>query len=400
MARENPPLVALVDMAAKMGGVEFSTLYLARELDRASFRCVVICPEAGDLPDHCRAHGVPVEIVTHPRPISTSFRLRGKTIPNPLAWLANATIFLLAAARVAVRLRKLGAALVCTKGMSAHFYGGLAARLARLPCVWHVQDLVSQRVGNLYSRILGNAGRFLTDHLIADGTTIRDQLAPFVGVGRLTVIHNGVDTGQFSPLVDGRGVRAEWGIGEDEVLVGNAARLTPWKGQDHLVAAFAQISAEFPMAKLALVGAPVFDNDAFERKLRRMVSDAGLAGRVVFAGFRWDLPQVLAALDVFVHSSIEKDTSPLTVVSAMSSGKAIISANVAGVAELFGEPPEAMLIPPANAGALADALRRLLNDADCRRALGEAARLRAERTLSLSQFARRCEAVFRQALGD
>ncbi|HUS15696.1 MAG TPA: glycosyltransferase family 4 protein [Chloroflexia bacterium] len=397
MARRPPPLVALVDSAAQMGGVEFSTLYLAEQLDRARFRCVVICPAEGDLPRCCRERGIAVRVVPRPRVFSTSLRIRGRTIVNPLAWVANGTGFVLAARWLAGSLRHQQVDLVCTKGLPAHFYGGLAARWMGSPCVWHVQDLVSPRAGGLYARILGSAAAILARQVIADGSTIRAQLATYLPPGRVVMIHNGVDTAAFSPKVDGRGVRAAWGVAENEVLVGNVARLTPWKGQIYLLRAFAEIQADFPSAKLVLVGTPVFDTDAYDRELRQLVAELDLQSRVIFAGYRWDLPQVLAAIDLFVHASIEKDTSPLAVVSAMAAGKAILTTDVGGVAELFA-PGESIQVRPADVAALAAGLRHALGDPAMRVVLGQAARRKAESALSLPQFARRCEAVFARAL--
>jgi glycosyltransferase involved in cell wall biosynthesis len=397
-----PPVVALVDSEARMGGVEFSTLYLVEQIDRTRFQPLVICPADGDLPARCRQAGVRTLIMPRSRTFSTSIRLggrHGRYVPNPLAWAVNAATFLVAARRLAKTLRKKRVDLVCTKGMQAHFYGGLAARLAGVPCVWHVQDLVSVRAGKLYPAILGWSGRMLARRIILDGGTIQEQLQPYVPAERLTVIHNGVDTALFSPEVDGTKVRREWGIEPDELLIGNVARLTRWKGQHELVHAFSMLKSDFPQARLVLVGSPVFDSDAYEQELKELTRRSGIEERVIFAGYRWDLPQVLAALDIFVHSSIEKDTSPLAVVSAMSAGKAIVSTNVGGVAELFDE-GEALLVRPSDAEGMASSLRILLSNPQLRSKMGQAARCKAERSLSLSQFARRCEDIFEKALAS
>jgi len=396
MARREAPLVALVDVSAKMGGVEFSTLYLAQRMDRTKFRPLVICPEEGDLPQRCRESGVPVEIVRQPRLLSSSLRLSSRRIPNPLSWLINCALFVIIGRRVARRLRQASVELVCTKGIFAHFYGGLAARMAGVPCVWHVQDLIAERYSGLYMRLLGMTGRALAAHVIADGTPIQAQWRAYLPEGRLHLIYNGVDVEQFSPQVDGSAVRAEWQADAQTLLIGNVARLTAWKGQDYLVRAFAQIADAFPQAKLVLVGSPVFDNDAFEQRLRQLAQPLG--ERVIFAGFRWDLPQVLAALDIYAHVSAEKDTSPLSVVSAAASGKPILCTAVEGVTELFTPEQDAVIVPPKDVSALAEALRALLNDAACRAKLSEAARQMALQKLSLDQFARNCEAVFERAL--
>ena len=392
------PLVALVDVSARMGGVEFSTLYLAQSLSAERFRRLVVCPTEGDLPRRCRELGIPMVIVPRPHLFATRIRVGERYVVNPVAWLVNLVLLIVAAQWLTRGLRDRQVDLVCTKGLLAHFYGGLAARRLSIPCVWHIQDLVSTRAGNLYAAALGRVGQWLAQALIVDGNSIAEQLAPYVRPGQITVIANGVDTDQFSPEVDGQAVRREWSVSDRQVVIGNVARLTPWKGQASLIRAVGQVLAEFPDARLVLVGSPVFDTDAYEQALHQQVREAGLDGQVIFAGYRWDLPQVMAALDVFVSSSIDKDTTPLAVVSAMAAGKAIVATGVAGVAELFGNEPAAILVTPADDEVLAGGLREVLTQPLRRRALGQAARARAVRELSLTQFARKCEDVFRQAL--
>jgi glycosyltransferase involved in cell wall biosynthesis len=380
-----------------MGGVEFTTLYLAGVLPETGMRCLVICPEEGELPERCRAVGVRVHIAPRPRIFSTSVQVGKRYLPNPLAWSLGIAGTVLAAARLARQLRKLRVDLVCTKGLPAHFYGGLAAKLADIPCVWHVQDLVSDRAGGLYRWVLGLGARLFARQVISDGTPIQRQLLPYLPAGMVKLIYNGVDTDLFSPGLSGREVRAEWGIKDTELLIGNVARLTAWKGQDHLIRAFANLGREYPEARLVLVGAPVFDSNAYERELRRLVRNLGLSDRVIFAGFRWDLARVLAAMDIYAHASVEKDTSPVSVVSAMSSGKPIVAAAVEGVAELFPR-GSAEIVAAGDADALAEGLRSLLRDPARRVVLGQSARGLAEQELSLGQFADRCAAVFQEAL--
>src|SRR5207244_1975234 len=105
-------------------------------------------------------------LVPRPRLFSTSLRIAGRHVINPFAWVANLLGFVLAARRLADALRKQSVDLVCTKGLAAHFYGGLAAWRVGTPCVWHVQDLVSERAGSLYARILGVAARYLARQVI------------------------------------------------------------------------------------------------------------------------------------------------------------------------------------------------------------------------------------------
>jgi len=398
MASRQTPLIALVDVAAEMGGVEYSTLYLAGQLDPEKFQCVVVCPTDGDLPNRCREQGIPVDIVPIPHFRSTALEISRRYVPNPISWLINAVLILLAARRYRRYFEARGVDLVCTKGLFAHFYGALAARWCGIPCVMHVQDLISRRAGGIYSRAFAAFARRTSCHVIVDGGPIRAQLVPYLTPEQITVIHNGVDLNTFSPQVDGVSVRQEWNVSSDEILIGNVARLTAWKGQDHLINAFAQIAERFPKTMLVLVGSPVFAGDSFEQRLHQMVKDLGLTARVIFAGYRWDLPETLAALDIFVHSSVEKDTSPLALVSAMAAGKPILTTNIDGIAELLEHNEDAILVEPGSADALAAGLTTILSDPALLSRLGHAARAKAEAELALDQFARRCEAIFTKVL--
>lgn len=390
--------VALVDVAAQMSGVEFSTLYLAQNLERTRWEPLVICPAEGELPALCRASGIQVSVVPQARFFSTSRRVGNWRVPNPFAWLWNAWACLPTARRLARELRDSRAQLVVTKGMFAHYYGGLASRMAGIPCVWHVQDRVSERFGALFPLFLAAGARLLARQVIADAESIARQLRPLVPPGKISVVWNGVDTREFSPGVDGSGVRAEWGESPDRILVGCIARLTQWKGQHVLLEAFAPLAEGFPNARLVLIGSALFDSDTYARQLQSRVERLGLGMRVRFTGFRRDMPQVLAALEVVAHPALEKDSTPLAVVSAMAAGKPIVCAAVDGTAELFQDGETGLLFEPGAVNELTRKLSAVLGDAALRERLGRNARAFAERELSADQFTRKCEIVFERAL--
>lgn len=388
-----------MDESAAMGGVEFSTLYLAQRLDRELFSPVVVCPREGDLPRLCRESRVDTRVVPRGRLFSVTLRLGKRQLPNPLAALLDVLVLLVGAVRLRRFLQRERVDLVCTKGLLGHLQGGLAARLAGIPCVWHLQDSVSDRAWGVYRRLVGAFAGMLADHVVADGTPIVDQMPnPLRAAGRVSLVHNGVDTEEFSPQIDGQRVRREFGLEDDCLLVGNVARLTPWKGQEYLLQAAVHLVPPFPKAHFLLVGSPLFDSVAYERELRSMLVRLALEGKVTFAGYRTDLPYLLAGMDVFVYTSVEKDTSPLALLSAMAAGKAIVASDIAGVRELFRDGMDALLVPPADARSLAAALRDLLADGELRARLGRHARERALGQHSIERFCHSCEAVFLSVL--
>jgi glycosyltransferase involved in cell wall biosynthesis len=393
-----PRDVVFVESAGKMGGVQFSTLYLAQRLDPTRWKPIVVCPEDGDLTRACRGAGVETHVLEQTDLQSTSVRV-GSTlrVPNPGAWAWNGYAVVVAARRLRRFLNQTRPALVVTKGLSAHFFGGLAARKLDIPCVWHAQDLISERSLGIYRRAFGRAARWLPDQIIADGRSIAEQL-PRSLRSLVTVIPNGVDIDVFRPGLDGSGVRQELGIPGDHLVVGQVGRMTPWKGQHYLIEAFARIADDYPMASLLLAGAPVFDNDSYQRRLLSMAAGFGLQDRIKFAGYRHDLPNVLAAMDIFAFTSTEKDTSPLALLSAMSCGLPIVAFDIQGVKELMTNGP-CLLTPVGDIAELAASLKTLIDDEGLRHRLAVNVRQEVVNKLSLDLHTARIEQVFLKLIG-
>ncbi len=389
-----PSRIVFIESSEKMAGVEYSTLYLARVLASKKWLPLVISPGEGDLPNACRLSEVPVRILPLPALMATSIRVAlrsDRRVPNPAAWIWNVGAVLVASRRLKELLQRENPALVITKGMSAHLYGGIASRWARIPCLWHLQDFITERYWGIYRRIFGLLAQTIPTWLVADGTPISDQLPSHVR-RRLSIVLNGVDTDLFKPGANGGVVRSELMIPDNALVIGNVARLTPWKGQHFLLEAFSRVAGMAPRPYLLLVGSGLFENDDYEQQLRRRAKELGLEKQVVFAGYRKDLPDVLAAMNVFAYSSVEKDTSPLSLLSAMASGLPVVAFDIPGIREVVKD--HGLLVPVGQDDKLAAALMILLSDERERKRIAVEARERAVSAFSLEAHARAMEAAF------
>jgi glycosyltransferase involved in cell wall biosynthesis len=315
-------------------------------------------------------------------------------LPNPAAWLWDAAAMLETARRVRAFLKQTGAELVVTKGLFSHLYGGLAARTLGIPLIWHVQDFISERFLGCYRRAFALAARLLPDHVIADGAAIGRQLPRLKD--RTSVILNGVNCDVFKPGVANEELRREFGFPAESIVIGHVGRMTPWKGQHYLIEAFARVVRDAPNAYLLLVGDPVFDSDRYQTELLELTAKLGLTEKVIFAGYRQDMKEVLAARDVFAFTSVEKDTSPLTLLSAMAAGLPIVAFDIEGVRELANcDDAEPLLsVPLKDTEALAASLSKLIADPELRQSLGVAARNQAEERFSLERHVAGIEQVF------
>ncbi|MGH8893755.1 MAG: glycosyltransferase family 4 protein [Actinomycetes bacterium] len=221
----------------------------------------------------------------------------------------------------------------------------------------------------------GLASRFAHAELYQNAED-RETMRRFVG-DRGAVVGNGVDLTRF----DGSGrerVRAELGVGPDELLVGGVGRVVREKGIEEYVAAAARLRGR---ARFVWVG------PADEAKSDALTTLA-LGEDVRFLGIRHDMPSVYAALDAFVLPSWREGFSR-SGMEAAASGLPMVLTDIRGCRELGMHGEHLLLVPPRDEEALAAAVGGLLDDAGLRERLGSRARERAHQQYDQRMVARR-----------
>ncbi|MGY2084468.1 glycosyltransferase family 4 protein [Blastococcus sp. SYSU DS0539] len=218
----------------------------------------------------------------------------------------------------------------------------------------------------------------------------RDRLAPALGSrARLAQLSPGVDVDRFTPEADGAAVRDRYGLGEAPVVV-CVSRLVPRKGQDVLVAAWPQVLARHPGARLLLVG-----GGPAEASLRRAVARAGLQDSVVLTGpvGHGQLPAHYAAGDVFAmpcrtrRGGLDVEGLGMVFLEAAACARPVVAGTSGGAPEAVQEGVTGHVVDPRSPAAVAAALNGLLDDPDRARALGSAGRAWVEQRWSWSTIA-------------
>ena len=195
----------------------------------------------------------------------------------------------------------------------------------------------------------------------------RGGLAP----GRVRVVHNGIPDPQ-QPAVDWR---AQLGWPAGAPVVGAVGRLEPVKGFHLLLEALAELQ-EPPGPAWSLPPRLVVVGDGSQRaELERRAGAPDLAGRVHFAGYREDAWRAPGGFDVLVMPSLQ-EAFPLACLEAMAAGRPVIASRVGGLPEMVEDGRTGLLVPPGDARAVAEALRRMLPDPAAARRMGAAARAR------------------------
>jgi len=219
------------------------------------------------------------------------------------------------------------------------------------------------------------------DLVVVVSEPLADQLAT-AGVDRARILMNpnGVDPDRYSPGIDGRAVRARCGW-RDEIVVGFIGTFGPWHGADVLARAFADLRDADPQlmtpVRLLMIG-----DGAGLPAVRRIIDARRAAEATVFTGLipQEDGPQHLAACDILIAPHVPNADgtpffgSPTKLFEYMAMGKAIVASNLDQLGQVLDHGRSGWLVPPGDAGALAEGIRRLIVAPELRAALGAAAR--------------------------
>jgi glycosyltransferase involved in cell wall biosynthesis len=263
-----------------------------------------------------------------------------------------------------------------TGEMSGAFFGPGLARFGLTPGGFPGRSVLSWR-----NRILRQA-----DGFVAISSTIEEELrTAAVPPDRIHRIPNGVDVNHFRPPEPGEreALRRELGISPNAEVATYAGRLVSYKGLPVLLKAWRMVRERHPSALLLLLGSGGADLHNCEDELRREVAAQGMEGNVRFEGATDRVAAYLRASDLFVFPS-ELEAFGIAVVEAMSAGLPVIATRVGGLQDMVTEDAGCLPVPPGNAEALADALGRLLSDADLRFRMGCSAREAAVSRYSLT----------------
>ncbi len=270
----------------------------------------------------------------------------------------------------------------------ADTWGGLAAKLAGVPCV------LSRRVDNPESRLAVALKYRLYDHVITISEGIRQVLlSEGLAPAKVSCVRSAVDATPYLAPVDRAAFCAEFGLPADALVAGVVAQLIPRKGHRYLLAALPALLARHPRLQVL-----IFGQGPLEAELRAEVEAAGLAGAVRFTGFRHDLPRWLGGLDLLVHPA-DMEGLGVSLLQASAAAVPIVTSRAGGLPEAVQDGVTGILCPPGDVAALTAAIDRLAGDAALRGRFGAAGRARILAEFSIDAMVDGNLRIYRQVLG-
>jgi glycosyltransferase involved in cell wall biosynthesis len=332
--------IAFVDQTgAAAGGAQESFALLLQHLPAHIEPHVVLFHE-GEYAGRLRSYGFDVNII----PLASALdELRREHIGASGAASAPAAVFSLAR-----WLKARGIAVVYTHTVKAHFVGAPAARLAGIPCVMHLRDILEGTAKHALRVVSAACSR--------ERIAISKGVADAYGLPRTTVVFNPVEIERFAQLPSREEACARLGIPFESGLatVGIVGRINRWKGHDRFLRIASEVSAS-GSARFIIAGSPIFRDEDFLPELRRQAHEAGIGGRVHFIPWVDDVQNLYAALDVHCNCSL-REPFGRSIIEAAAAGVPTICFSDAGAAEVLTNGVDGCVVPAGDEAAFARAL--------------------------------------------
>lgn len=386
MSASAPARILYLHTTSEVGGSDVSLVRLIEGLDHARYAATVLLPSDGPLVQRLRSAGADVRISPRLRKLTSR---RGWAYllwwalcyPGAVWWLRGV-------------IRRERIALVHTNTIH-NLYGGPAAWLAGVPHVWHVREIVWQK--GWLRRLELWMTRTMSARIVATSEAVAAMYGPRDARPRsLVIISNGVETERFHPGTN-EAIRRDLGADRHTTLIGLVCRLDVWKGVETFLDAAALVAADRPAARFAVIGGAIVGLEAYGAALRQRASAVSLGDRLIWTSWTYGpstMPDVHRALDIVVLASSEAEPFGLVVVEAMATGRPVVATAHGGPLELVVNGETGVLVPPLNPPAMADALRRLIDDPAWAAELGTAGRVRAVERFSAQAYVQRVHELY------
>lgn len=262
-----------------------------------------------------------------------------------------------------------------------YFLASQAGALARTPVKIYTDH------GRLLedSRQFAYEDRFASlfvDQIVAVSKELEKQLVEVIGLPakKTMTIINGINTDEFVPREKSKSLLEEFGLKEDQKVIGTVGRLDGIKDQASMIRSFEIVRQKIPGSVLMLVG-----DGPLEGELREQVRQSGLGDSVIFTGCRSDVQSILNLMDLFVLTSLSEGT-PISLLEAMASGVVSVVTDVGGNPSIIDNGVDGLIVKPGNIPQIADGMIELLSNAEKSQIIREKALYKVRKKYSIDRM--------------
>jgi glycosyltransferase involved in cell wall biosynthesis len=361
--------ILFVNTGLNWGGVEGWHFKTASALQKRGYHIFVIALKDHPFYNQCKAAGFEMMAIK---------RITNNTWLNfvRIIWLKNY-----------LKNNKIEVVFFC---QSSHFkYASLAAKLAGVKKIVYRRALAEPIKNSFYNKLL--LKYCITNFMAISKTTLDESIkyisARYLSREKINLIYNGVNLDEFTKPEITQNIRAQFDIKEDEVVLANIGRICRQKGQIYLIEALPFVLKSFTKFKLLLVGA-----GSKEEILMKRIKELGIEDKVIFTGFRNDIPSILNMIDFVVHTALYEGC-PWIIIETMAAGKPIVSSNIDSVAEIMVDGETGYLAEDKNPEDIAAKILKMINNPE-RDKMGEKGRKIVEAKFTFDEKIDRIEELY------
>lgn len=269
----------------------------------------------------------------------------------------------------------------------------LLSRMLRVPLVAYQRG---DEWNSLAVRRLARGVRRFVANSVTTGSNLKSLGIPS---GRISVLYPPVDFDTLRVASPSRVTKETFGVDSSSPCFGILGMLLPWKGHTVFLKAAQRVFERVPDARAFVIGAAPHRERNYEDELHALAKDLGIADRVIFTGFRNDVPDMLRLLDVVVHASITPEPFGRVIAEAMAMKRPVIASSAGGPTEIIEDGRTGFLVPPRDDEAVADRIITLLLNPPLAERIAEAGYQSAQERFSADVHAQRMQQIYEAVLG-
>jgi glycosyltransferase involved in cell wall biosynthesis len=368
------PVIAQVCSSTSWGGMEMHVGILSEQLAARGYNPIVLCRPNTELDKDTRDRGL-------------------ESIPfEPSGYISPRAIY-----RTLKILKDRNVRLV-----HSHYSKDLwtlipAVRLlGQLPTIFikHIGTQKSKR--DIFHKFLYSS----ICYTIAISKVIKDNILETHPIlpEKLGVVHHGININDFeTTAIDRQTIRKEFGVGNNDVLIGTVGRLQVGKGHFEFLEMAARLIRKHENVRFVIVGEATRGEDNKAQQLFLKAKELNFNEKLIFTGFRKDIPNVLSALDVFAFPS-HAEAFGLVVIEAMAAKLPVVSSRCDGILDIVKDGSTGFLVNPKNVNELTHAVEKLILNKDLRDTMGNNGYLRAKEKFEINTMVDQIEEIYSQCL--
>lgn len=266
----------------------------------------------------------------------------------------------------------------------------MAAWMSRIPCISHVHGYIEptwfEKLFSIFVSSFIYISNDVAEHFYCRGFSRAKGVT----------IYNGLDLKNYPQYSSSREVRAEFNLNSDDILVGLIGRIDWWKGHDYFVAALAEAVKHIPKLRGIIIGEPSGDriNQEYFNRLKKQVNSLQLNDKIIFTGFRSDIPRLMNATDIIVHASSEPEPFGLVAIEGMAVGKPVVATAAGGILDIIQDGVDGILVPCKDSISMAKAILEITSNKKNAKRMGIESRKRIAEKFTIENQAAAVEELY------